>query len=147
MNLALIGGCGSSGTTLLIHLLSRHPEIVSGPEMKFFNHPEALDLADLKAHQQSLFDRRRLPDGYHVVPTFLRAGEPFGIDRERVFTGNEIATKADKSRVPVESPPVGSSVTGPNLRFNHERSRPHVSRTKAKHLCLTDDRGRLGEGQ
>lgn len=81
VKLAIIGGCGSSGTTLLAHLLSKHPEIVSGPEMKFFNHPESLSLDELVENQTSLFDRRRLPPGYHVVPTFLRAGEAFGIDR------------------------------------------------------------------
>ena len=37
MNLAIVGGSGSSGTTLLARLLSRHPCVVSGPEMKFFN--------------------------------------------------------------------------------------------------------------
>jgi hypothetical protein len=82
VNLGIVGGSESSGTTLLAHLLSKHPEIVSGPEMKFFNHPEALSLAELRSHQTSLFDRRRLLSGYHAVPTFLRAGEEFGIDRE-----------------------------------------------------------------
>jgi hypothetical protein len=54
--------------------------------MKFFNHPEALSLDELRAHQASLFARRRLPNGYHLVPTFLRAGREFGIDRT-VFAG------------------------------------------------------------
>jgi hypothetical protein len=82
MKLGIIGGSGSSGTTLLAHLLSKHRSIVSGPEMKFFNHPDALSLEALAAHQASLFDRRCLPPGYHVVPTFLRAGREFGIDAE-----------------------------------------------------------------
>jgi hypothetical protein len=82
MKLAIVGGCGSSGTTLLAHLLSKHSNIVSGPEMKFFNHPEALSLDLLARHQKRLFDRRRLPDGYYAVPTFLRAGDAFGIDRD-----------------------------------------------------------------
>jgi hypothetical protein len=86
VKLAIIGGCGSSGTTLLAHLLSKHSSIVSAPEMKFFNHPEALSLAELSQHQQGLFNRQRLPHGYHVVPTFLRAGREFGIDRD-LFAG------------------------------------------------------------
>ena len=67
---------------MLAHLLSKHQSIVGGPEMKFFNHPEALSLSELARHQKSLFDRRRLPDGYDAVPTFLRAAKPFGIDRD-----------------------------------------------------------------
>lgn len=36
----LIGGSGSSGSTLLATILDRHPEIACGPEMSFFNkHP------------------------------------------------------------------------------------------------------------
>jgi hypothetical protein len=84
MKLAIIGGSGSSGTTLLAHLLSKHSEVVSGPEMKFFNHPDVLSLDALAARQEILFARRCLPPGYHVAPTFLRAGREFGID-ESVF--------------------------------------------------------------
>jgi hypothetical protein len=82
MKLAIVGGSGSSGTTLLAHLLSKHRSIVSGPEMKFFNHPDALSLDALRANQASLFARRRLPPGYYVVPTFLRAGRDYGIDEQ-----------------------------------------------------------------
>ena len=41
--IAIAGGCGSSGTTLLAHLLSKHPDIGSGPEFNFFNHFEIFD--------------------------------------------------------------------------------------------------------
>ncbi len=93
MKLAIVGGCGSSGTTLLAHLLSKHSEIVSGPEMKFFNHPESLSFRKLAEHQERLFDRRRLPDGYYVVPTFLRAGAAFGIDRRCFASWIESSTE------------------------------------------------------
>jgi hypothetical protein len=36
MPLILIGGCGSSGTTLLSHLLNAHPKIACGPELYLF---------------------------------------------------------------------------------------------------------------
>ena len=45
--LGLMGGCGSSGTTLLVHLLSRHAEIGSGPEFNCINHPELYELRSL----------------------------------------------------------------------------------------------------
>jgi len=39
-NPILIGGCGSSGTTLLSHLLSKHPEIYCGPEWYIAHVPQ-----------------------------------------------------------------------------------------------------------
>jgi len=82
MKLVIVGGCGSSGTTLLAHLLSRHPMLVSGPEMNFFNHKEVLSLEELATYQDALFGRRRLANGYKQVATFLKAGKAFGIDKE-----------------------------------------------------------------
>jgi hypothetical protein len=84
MKLVIVGGCGSSGTTLLAHLLSRHPAVASGPEMNFFNHKEVLSLKELATHKNALFQRRRLTDGYMDVPTFLTPGKTFGIDQERL---------------------------------------------------------------
>jgi len=79
--LALAGGCGSSGTTLLAHLLGRHPRIVAAPEFDVFNHPEALSLETLRASIDDLFDRRRLSHGYKLVVGFLTPGAVVGIDR------------------------------------------------------------------
>jgi hypothetical protein len=79
--LALAGGCGSSGTTLLAHLLGRHPRIVAAPEFDVFNHPEALSLETLRASIDDLFDRRRLSHGYKLVVGFLTPGAAVGIDR------------------------------------------------------------------
>jgi hypothetical protein len=84
MKLVIVGGCGSSGTTLLAHLLSRHPAVASGAEMNFFNHKEVLSLKELARHKKALFQRRRLTDGYNDVPTFLTPGKTFGIDQERL---------------------------------------------------------------
>lgn len=84
VGLALIGGCGSSGTTLLIHLLSRHPRVASAPELNFFNHPESLDLATFAASLDALLARRRLTPGYKQVASFLGPRGELGLDRERL---------------------------------------------------------------
>lgn len=82
--LALAGGCGSSGTTLLAHLLGRHPRIVAAPEFDVFNHVEALSLETLRASVDDLLDRRRLSHGYKLVVGFLTPGKVVGIDRGMV---------------------------------------------------------------
>src|SRR5512139_249193 len=82
--LALAGGCGSSGTTLLAHVLGRHPCIVAAPEFDVFNHPEALSLQTLRDSIDELFARRRLSHGYKLVVGFLTPGEVVGIDRALV---------------------------------------------------------------
>jgi hypothetical protein len=82
--LALAGGCGSSGTTLLAHLLGRHPLIVAAPEFDVFNHPEALSLETLRDSIDDLFSRRRLSRGYKLVVGFLTPGEAVGIDQGMV---------------------------------------------------------------
>ena len=40
----IIGGCGSSGTTLLRKMLNAHPNIACGPEMSVFDRPKIFDL-------------------------------------------------------------------------------------------------------
>jgi hypothetical protein len=77
----LIGGCGSSGTTLLAHVLSRHSKIASAPEIDFFNHPEVLNLAELRAHLDALYRRDRLSNGYKLVADFLHYGDELGLGR------------------------------------------------------------------
>jgi hypothetical protein len=79
--LALAGGCGSSGTTLLAHLLGRHPAVVAAPEFDLFNHPEALSLAALRESAGALFERRRLSDGYKLVVGFVTPAKAVGIER------------------------------------------------------------------
>jgi len=40
----LIGGCGSSGTTLLQSLLTSHSKVAGGPEMSVFDRPRVYDM-------------------------------------------------------------------------------------------------------
>ena len=85
MKLVIVGGCGSSGTTLLVHLLSRHRALASGPEMNFFNHKEVLSLEDLATHQSALFQRRRLSNGYKDEYRFLKSEKASLIDPELFY--------------------------------------------------------------
>ena len=39
-NPIFIGGCGSSGTTLLRKMLNMHPNVAVGPELSVFDRPE-----------------------------------------------------------------------------------------------------------
>jgi hypothetical protein len=48
-----IGGCGSSGTTLLRKMINAHPNICCGPEMSVFDRPKIYDLS--MAHLYTLF--------------------------------------------------------------------------------------------
>ena len=90
--LALIGGCGSSGTTLLAHVLSRHSAITSAPEIDFFNHAEVLHLTELRLHLDALYRRGRLSGGYKLVADFLHYGEDLGIGRAEFETMLNLAT-------------------------------------------------------
>jgi len=79
--LALIGGCGSSGTTLLAHLLSRHSAVASTPEIDFFNHPEVLRLTSLRQHLDALYRKGRPLCGYKLFSSFLHHVDDLGLDR------------------------------------------------------------------
>ena len=77
--LGLMGGSGSSGTTLLVHLLSRDPAIGSGPEFNCFNHPEVYEAAALRRAWPELRRGRAVPAGYIDVPVFMTHREHYGI--------------------------------------------------------------------
>lgn len=82
--LILVGGCGSTGSTLLAHLLSRHPAIGSGPEFNCFNHPELYDIGALRKAWPSLRSGRAAPAGYIDVPVFMTHAEHFQTDHQLV---------------------------------------------------------------
>jgi len=77
--LGLMGGCGSSGTTLLVHLLSRCQAIGSGPEFNCFNRPELYDLPALRFAWSEIRRGRAKPAGYIDVPVFMTHREHYRI--------------------------------------------------------------------
>lgn len=83
MKIAIIGGCGSSGTTLLTHLVSRHPAVRSGPELNFFNHAEVLDRTRFVENLDRLFAGRCLAQGYKSEHRFLDKGPEFTAGAEQ----------------------------------------------------------------
>ena len=81
-NLAIVGGCGSSGTTLLAHLLSKHPDIGSGPEFNCFNHFEIYDFTLFKKNFQKMYSGKCTPWGYIDIHVFMTYREEYGIEFE-----------------------------------------------------------------
>jgi hypothetical protein len=77
-----VGGCGSSGTTLLAHLLSKHPAIGSGPEFNCFNHFEIYDFPLFKKNFQKMYSGKCMPWGYIDIHVFMTYREEYGIDFE-----------------------------------------------------------------
>jgi len=61
-----IGGCGSSGTTLLRRILDTHPEIACGKEMSVFDRPITYDLPINELHAR--FKAQRFEDFDCGVP-------------------------------------------------------------------------------
>ena len=92
--LAIVGGCGSSGTTLLAHLLSRHPQVASGPEFNCFNHPEIFDIAQLRRCLPEMLRSGCRSNGYNNVHAFMSYREHYGIVPERVLAWAAKSTEA-----------------------------------------------------
>jgi len=80
--LGIIGGCGSSGTTLLTHLLSRSPYLASGPEFNCFNHKEIFDYNLLRSNYVKMFQGHSKPCGYIDVHVFMTYRDEYGISLE-----------------------------------------------------------------
>jgi hypothetical protein len=83
-NLCIVGGCGSSGTTLLAHIVSRHEKIGSGPEFNCFNHHELYDFELFKKELANLQGGKAKPSGYVDVPVFMTFQEHYGITQELI---------------------------------------------------------------
>jgi hypothetical protein len=82
--LTIIGGCGSSGTTLLVHILSKHPSLCSGPEFNCFNHYELFDFPLFQRKFKEMLADRCSPNGYVDVYTFLSERAYYGISFDAV---------------------------------------------------------------
>ena len=80
VELGIIGGCGSSGTTLLTHLMSRSKYICSGPEFNCFNHPELYNFSTLKKEFPNMYAGKSLSHGYIDVGVFMTFRKEYEID-------------------------------------------------------------------
>ncbi len=78
--LGIIGGCGSSGTTLLTHLMSKSKYICSGPEFNCFNHPELYNFTSLIKNFENMYNGKCLPNGYIDVGVFMTHRKEYDID-------------------------------------------------------------------
>jgi len=76
----IMGGCGSSGTTLLTHLISRSKYICSGPEFNCFNHPELYNFPSFVKNFESMYNGKCLPNGYIDVGVFMTHRQKYDID-------------------------------------------------------------------
>jgi len=79
-----MGGCGSSGTTLLVHLMSRNVEVGSGPEFNCFNHAELYDIDALRKAWPRLKCGRGAATGYIDVPVFMTHRQHYHITDDLV---------------------------------------------------------------
>jgi hypothetical protein len=75
----IIGGCGSSGTTLLKTMLDSHKNIACGHEISFFDHPRLFSTGKEDLHRMFLEqDFSDLTDGL-IVPIKTQYGDTFGL--------------------------------------------------------------------
>lgn len=83
----LIGGSGSSGSTLLASILDSHPEIACGPEMSFFNKKAIYGAYGGFQAKLSRWMRRGIAtDGYCLYPSFLRVLDAYALSERQVVS-------------------------------------------------------------
>lgn len=75
----LIGGCGSSGTTLLRTMLDSHRNIACGQEISFFDRPRLFDTPLKKLHRMFTDQEFDSLDRDVVYPLRTGAGSYFGL--------------------------------------------------------------------
>lgn len=79
----LIGGAGSSGSTLFRAILNRHPEIACGPEMVFFDKKVIYGDYETFRRMLPLWLTTGVPcDGYFRYPALLIARPAYGLTRD-----------------------------------------------------------------
>lgn len=76
----IIGGCGSSGTTLLAHLLSANSALLVGPELNFFNHRFLLSESRLKYWSDTSIQWKPEPFAYFYPDRLLTGLEYYKVD-------------------------------------------------------------------
>jgi len=78
-NPIIIGGSGSSGSTLLATILNRHPEIIIGPELSLFNKPIIYKNYDVfKRNINDILDSGLSTRGWFLYWETLKDLEKFG---------------------------------------------------------------------
>ena len=102
-NPIIIGGCGSSGTTLLRKMLNAHPNIACGPEMSVFDRPALYDM------DMSLFytlwrnaDFEELEEGCIFPIRSTNNGSYFAFHREQYHNQKETDQLFNEAENPVE---------------------------------------------
>lgn len=79
----LVGGSGSSGSTLLAALLDNHPDIVCGPEMSFFSKADIYgDFATFRRNLPKYLEKGVPTRGYLPAVRMLRRKEFYGFSAE-----------------------------------------------------------------
>ena len=86
-NPILIGGCGSSGSTLLQAVLNRHSAIAAGPELFLFNKPRfyCRDWSTLQRRSRRFVYGRTCTGGWPLHTRTLLALEAYGWTRAGVL--------------------------------------------------------------
>lgn len=66
----IIGGSGSSGSTLLVSILGRHPDVATGTELSLFNKRTfyELSISDLKRRAEKIVRKGMCTDGWMLYP-------------------------------------------------------------------------------
>jgi len=83
-NLTIIGGCGSSGTTLLRHLIGRNKEVYTGPELNCFNHYELYRYRLLLEKIDQMLIGQGRQRGYASFGAFMDSSEAYGISKSDI---------------------------------------------------------------
>lgn len=82
----LIGGSGSSGSTLLASILDSHPEIACAPEMSFFNKKVIYDrYRDFETNLPQWLEKGVPTDGYSLYPGFLLGRECYELKKPQLI--------------------------------------------------------------
>jgi hypothetical protein len=78
-NPIIIGGCGSSGTTLLKTILDSHENIACGQEISFFDHPRFFMTSLEDLHRMYLNQDFTPLTADQVIPLNTQYGDTFGL--------------------------------------------------------------------
>ena len=86
-NPILIGGSGSTGSTLLATILNRHPEIAIGPELSLFNKPKLYQISYeiFRDNLDRYLTTGTSTRGWHLYWSTMREIKHFGWDNDSLL--------------------------------------------------------------